>query len=155
MIIIFGTRFYGKTLEVPGVSFVKTKFFHIWYLPLIPVESWLVLEEKGDELRGVEIPMNGTSVLAGWRITAGIAALAFGLITVFNASDQLSVIVLGLLAAAMGVMALFWRPSPRATLEQSLALANGAAQKHPELAELLRNAYYEAAQVRAYQPQPQ
>ncbi len=78
MIFIYGTRFYGK-VRACGSSFIGTKFFHIWFLPLIPVGSHVVLEESGDGFRGIPTGLHGKSVLAGylrvWGPVAVVAAL--------------------------------------------------------------------------------
>jgi hypothetical protein len=39
MIIVWGSRLYGKVDAVPGLFHVATRFGHIWYLPLIPMGS--------------------------------------------------------------------------------------------------------------------
>lgn len=66
MIFIFGNRLFGKVDEVPGLGHVATKYFHIDYLPLFPTESWFVLEQNGNQWRGVRIPLSAKSVLIGW-----------------------------------------------------------------------------------------
>jgi hypothetical protein len=51
VIIIWGSRLYGKTDEVPGLVQVATRFGHFDYLPLIPMGSHLIFEETGDGRR--------------------------------------------------------------------------------------------------------
>lgn len=70
MVIIWGSKLYGKTDVVPGLFHVATKFGHLWYIPLIPTSSFLVLSEDGDGWRGLDIPMSGKSVLLAWLRTA-------------------------------------------------------------------------------------
>jgi hypothetical protein len=65
MILIWGSTFYGKTDEVPGLYYVTTRFGHLWYLPLIPLGSYLILAGSDDK-QGVEIPFSGKSMLLGW-----------------------------------------------------------------------------------------
>jgi hypothetical protein len=80
MIYVFGTRSYGYVHRVPGLGYVITQFGHFNYVPLFPTKSFFVLEgsESGDEFRGVELPMSGKSVLAGYiRVWGGLAALVF------------------------------------------------------------------------------
>ena len=68
MIIIWGSKLFGKTDEVPELFHVATKFGHLWYIPLIPLGSHLVLEESDEGWRGLELPMSGKSVrLATFR----------------------------------------------------------------------------------------
>ena len=47
MVIVYGTRFYGK-VRACGRSFIGTQFFHIYYVPLIPIGTHLILEENGN-----------------------------------------------------------------------------------------------------------
>jgi len=75
MIIIWGARLYGKTDEVPGMFHVATKFGHLWYIPLIPLGSHIVLEQTGKGWRGVPVPLSGKSILAAWLRGSGIAGM--------------------------------------------------------------------------------
>ena len=83
--IIWGTRFYGAVDRVRGAFYVATKFGHLWFIPLIPTESWLVFEgtETGNGFRGVPIPLSGKSVLCGWLraacVIGGPIAILLGL----------------------------------------------------------------------------
>jgi hypothetical protein len=82
--IRYGTRLSGKVDSFAG-SYVATKFFHIWYVPLIPLSSWLVLGNDS----GIAIPMDWRSVLAGYaRGIGSIAAFmfAFSLLRFFTYS---------------------------------------------------------------------
>ena len=47
MVILYGTRFYGKIYIVPGLFYVATKFFYLYYIPLIPFGSVIVFENSG------------------------------------------------------------------------------------------------------------
>jgi hypothetical protein len=51
--IVWGTRMMGKVDAVPGVGHVATKFFYLQYVPLIPVETYLVFREVGEQIHGV------------------------------------------------------------------------------------------------------
>mmetsp|Transcript_28337 Transcript_28337/g.47022 ORF Transcript_28337/g.47022 Transcript_28337/m.47022 type:complete len:258 (+) Transcript_28337:161-934(+) len=42
--IYVGTLSLGRTDQIPGLFLVKTTFFHIDFIPLVPIESHLVLE---------------------------------------------------------------------------------------------------------------
>ena len=65
--LVFGTQFYGKVDRVPGLFYVVTRFGHLWFIPLFPVESYLILDLPGETgKRGKGIPMSGKSVLHGW-----------------------------------------------------------------------------------------
>lgn len=79
MFIVFGTRLYGKVDEVPGLFHVATNFFHVWYLPLIPVGSVVVLDKRGGAFRGAKIDLSVKSVLVAWaRLWLFVAAIFAG-----------------------------------------------------------------------------
>lgn len=70
MILVWGSRLYGKVDEVPGVFYVATKFGHLWYLPLIPLGSHVVFREHEDGWDGLPISMSTKSVLVAWTRAA-------------------------------------------------------------------------------------
>jgi len=66
MVIVWGQRMYGRIDKIAG-SFVATRFFHIYYVPLIPLSSWLVLEDHGEgNFLGTQVPLQLRSVMAAW-----------------------------------------------------------------------------------------
>jgi hypothetical protein len=77
MVIIWGTTQAGKVDEVPGGMFhVVTRFGHVYYIPLIPTASYLVLEKTADGgFNGAPIPLSFKSILAGWLRGGSIAAM--------------------------------------------------------------------------------
>ncbi|HEX2689000.1 MAG TPA: hypothetical protein VHN14_20400 [Kofleriaceae bacterium] len=81
MIVIYGTRFYGQ-VDSYGGQRQLTKFFHIYYVPLIPVETLWVTRELDQGYSGHAVQMSGKSVLAGyarvWGPVAAIGAIAAG-----------------------------------------------------------------------------
>src|SRR3954466_4220447 len=78
--IIFGSRLTGKVDEVPGLFHVATRFGHVYYLPLFPLQSYIVLGRDGRRFRGVPIPLNTKSVLLAWA--RGLPSLAAVVATV-------------------------------------------------------------------------
>lgn len=74
-----GTSLYGKVDQVPGLFHVATRFWHLNYIPLVPVESLIVFDKKSfvkieNEIRAVHspdilIPLNLRSVLFAWLRT--------------------------------------------------------------------------------------
>ena len=74
MVIISGVRFAGKVDAVPKVGHVATRFFHLYYVPLIPVGTFLVTDERDDEFSGLPLPWSFKSILVGWLRTAGFVA---------------------------------------------------------------------------------
>src|SRR4051794_6499134 len=77
MIIVYGTRFYGK-VKACGSSFLGTQFVHIWYVPLIPVGTHLVLGESGNgNFRSIKTEFSFKSMMAGYlRVWGPIGVLA-------------------------------------------------------------------------------
>jgi hypothetical protein len=65
MTFIFGTRRFGKVDHVPGLFYVVTSFHHLWFFPLIPVESYVIVEGTGGR-RGLPIALCLKSVLIAW-----------------------------------------------------------------------------------------
>jgi hypothetical protein len=68
---------------------VVTRFGHLYYIPLIPTGSFVVLEKTADGgFRGAEIPLSGKSILAGWlragSVVAMIVAAVFFLVTLLD-----------------------------------------------------------------------
>ena len=68
---VFGTRFFGQADRVPGLFCIRTKFFHVNFVPLFPIASYLIFEEKGRSgTRGVELKkLRWNSVLLAWLRT--------------------------------------------------------------------------------------
>jgi hypothetical protein len=87
MIYIFGTRCYGKCDKVPNLFYVATQFFHINFVPLFPVRSYLILagSESGGQFRGMQIGMSARSVLYGYLRAGSIVGMIVGLIWLFVA----------------------------------------------------------------------
>jgi uncharacterized membrane protein len=75
MIVIYGTKFYGE-VDRHGGQRQLTKFFHIYYVPLVPVSTLWVTREVEGGYSGHAVKMSGRSVLAGYtRVWAPIAAI--------------------------------------------------------------------------------
>lgn len=81
MIVIYGTRFYG-TVKAHGGQHQLTKFFHVYYLPIVPVGTIWVTREDDGHYRGHDVRMSGKSVVAGyarvWGPLAVVGAIAAG-----------------------------------------------------------------------------
>jgi hypothetical protein len=131
MYLVFGTSKYGKTDHLPGLFHVMTEFFHVYYVPLVPLRSAVHMDNAG-EAPGTPISMSGKSVLVTYlRGLVGVAAFLSTLIflgtmfNVFNPRKHPHVIEnrwLFLAAAVVGwfLVALSYRwtkPSPVRALE--------------------------------------
>lgn len=79
MVIIYGRRAYGRVFGHQG-EFAQTRFFHLYYLPLVPESSFWVTHQEGDSVRGFEIATCRESVIAAylrwWGPILALAALA-------------------------------------------------------------------------------
>ena len=68
---------------MPSLFHVTTRFGHLWYLPLIPLGSFLLIEGNTDaegNPRGIEIPFSFKSFLLGWlRAGTLIGAIILGI----------------------------------------------------------------------------
>ncbi len=73
MLLIYGKRLYGKVApfrdeEGNELLHVATFFYHLYFIPLIPAKSFVVISgsQDGDGFKGSEISLNGRSVLAAY-----------------------------------------------------------------------------------------
>ena len=88
MILIWGNQLYGRVDRVPGLFSVATKFFHLYYLPLIPFESWVIIHgtETADGFQGRKISLSGKSILLAWMragaVVCSIGAAIWGFVAV-------------------------------------------------------------------------
>lgn len=108
MFIVWGQRMYGRVDRFAG-SYVATRFFHIYYLPLIPLSSWLVLEDQGKgNFLGLQVPMQARSVLVAWSRVVSIVLLLASLPAFLDMRMQAgSVAVAALSTIATAAAALF------------------------------------------------
>jgi hypothetical protein len=66
MLIIFGSKQYGRVDEVRGLFHVTSAFVHVFYVPLIPFGSRLIHESQSGGYRHVPIRLRLKSVALGW-----------------------------------------------------------------------------------------
>uniref|UniRef100_A0A7R9Z3L7 Uncharacterized protein n=1 Tax=Pseudictyota dubia TaxID=2749911 RepID=A0A7R9Z3L7_9STRA len=137
--IIFGTRFFGDTDAVPGLFYVSTKFFHVDFIPLFPIASYIVLRRRVLSVQGVEIPLSLKSIAIAWlrflAVAGAAASLIWLMVSVADDSDDHKVIDVILptsifLAAVIAAsLALFHKSLRNASYERATELASklGAA----------------------------
>lgn len=110
MFVIYGKRLFGRTDQVPGRFHVATRFFHVWYFPFFPLDSWCVVDPKAgltaDSAAGdsIKLPsLRWRSVLLAWAralmvptfwILAVVAAAGIG-------TEDWATAAAGLLAVAL------------------------------------------------------
>jgi hypothetical protein len=67
--IHFGTVLFGKVDEVPGLFYVKTQFFHLNFLPLFPMNSFVIhaaTETSEGQFSGRSLGYNWRSIMAAY-----------------------------------------------------------------------------------------
>jgi len=65
--IVWGRKPCGHTDEVPGLYHVSTWFWHLGFLPVVPLDSRVVTQETAKEgPAGIPIRLHWRSVLLGW-----------------------------------------------------------------------------------------
>ena len=75
MIVIYGTRFYGEVNSYGGQRQL-TKFFHMYWVPLVPVSTLWVTRDVDDGYSGHAVAMSARSIVAGYaRVWGPIAAI--------------------------------------------------------------------------------
>ena len=101
MVIVYGTRFYGK-VRACGQSYLATQFFHLYYVPLIPIGTQLILEQNANgTYKGMKTAFSVRSMLAAylrvWGPIACILAVCFAMSALDGVGDD------GLAMAVVGV----------------------------------------------------
>lgn len=109
---VHGEHMYGYVDRVPGLCHVATQFFHINFVPLFPLGTYLILEGANPQQgpQGKRIPMSAKSVLLGYFrgwvglgaiVLFGYCAIQAGTILLDGQPDGLirGLVIAGLLAA--------------------------------------------------------
>jgi hypothetical protein len=118
MIIIWGSRMAGKCDHVPNLFYVRTQFFHVWWIPFIPYQSYIILHgsEVGSTFKGRATSFSFKSALFGWLRTGAVFGGVAGLVSlVLNGmvwidkrdADHLAVALFSLAVLAGSVM-VYW-----------------------------------------------
>lgn len=78
--VIWGTGFYGRVDRVPGLFVVATRFLYLEFVPLFPLESWVILEgtQRGENFSGVKLRLNLKSILVAWLRTILVVGMGVG-----------------------------------------------------------------------------
>jgi hypothetical protein len=146
MLIVFGQKRYGKVDHVPGLFYVVTEFFHFYYVPLIPLKSYVMFDVSAGAppLQGTPISMNFKSVFMGWIRAILVCGFVFGLlvggteVVHYWENNQKTPVDAFLIPSAVAALSsfLYWLTTrlTRASFERALALADqiGLASEHVE-----------------------
>jgi hypothetical protein len=118
MFIHFGQHNYGKVDVVPDLCYVTTSFFHINFVPLIPLGSWIVVvgTEKGEAFQGKKIGLSLKSILTAWLRTGlsivAIGSAVFGVVLTIDYFDRgrraTETAVVGIWGVAVGAAVALW-----------------------------------------------
>ena len=102
--IIYGRRAYGRVHQHEG-EYAHTVFAHVDFVPLFPIGSFWVTEERGGERFGFPIKLNGRSVLATYlRVWGPLIATA-----VLATTHSLTPTIIGIALAALSLWSWTWR----------------------------------------------
>jgi hypothetical protein len=111
---------------------VVTRFGHLYYIPLIPTGSFVVLEKNADGgFSGAEIPLSGKSLLAGWLRGGSVVAMIGAVIgTIITLTDKKAgpfawalPVVIGVTAAMVLVLTYKLKFFTTASYERAVELA--------------------------------
>ncbi len=120
--IRIGTVFTG-TVDQVGEESIQTKFFMIG-VPLIPMESFFVLRDRGNGVDGFPIPLNGKSVLLAYlRWGAFIAAIIGGIFAMVTPSYRrgpADFVIAGIALVAWAVLTFLVGKPTKASLARRL-----------------------------------
>lgn len=85
--IIYGKKLYGKVDHGENQLHIATMFFHIWFIPLFPLGSFIVFENGGKfrDFQGVKTRLNFKSVLVTYlRLILVVAGIPFTFVGVMG-----------------------------------------------------------------------
>jgi hypothetical protein len=138
MVFIWGSRLFGKIDQVGPNVHVATKFWHLYYIPLIPRESWVVTEKTDDGWRGFRLKsLHWKSVLVGWLRAACVLGALFCLHSVLAttgaADDNLRWAIVGTFGVACFAALVASYKLTRANEEQIVALGRLSGMSDDEI----------------------
>lgn len=107
MIIVYGTRCYGRADVIEGLGHVTSRFVHIMFVPLIPIGTIFLMD--GD--RGINLPFSFKAAVSGWlragAILTGLGMLAGAVANFGDGEIILGVACFVIAALAFGAFPLF------------------------------------------------
>lgn len=103
MLFVWGSRAYGAVKKVGAVQ-VKTRFGHLWYLPLFPMTSFYVSDDDkfALELKGLDWRSVAMAYVRVWAPVVAIGA-AFGMVAA-NKHDSFDLTGLALVVLGLALM---------------------------------------------------
>src|SRR5689334_9403375 len=80
----YGADSFGMCDVVPGLFYIQTQFFHVCFVPLIPLQTQLVIRKPGIGTCIYQIPFCIKSILFAWIRTASFFGIC---IAAWNTAD--------------------------------------------------------------------
>jgi hypothetical protein len=142
MLFVFGLRLYGRVDAVPGQFHVATEFYHVQFLPVVPMQTWLITSQDGSGWQGVKIPLCRKSVAVAWaRGVSALATVVAGIWALAEAGgrtggDWQAPAALTLVAALVFAATKFSHAINRAICERACELARLAGYRERAVAEI-------------------
>jgi hypothetical protein len=133
--LIVGKKFYGKVDHVPGLFFVATLFWYVQLIPLLPLGSYLILDEKvkdDKDYRCFYVGYSLKSILLGWGriglLSVAVVCSIMAVVRLNSLRGQTPNIHGALMAGGVAVASWFllwatYRLWSKASVEQSVAWA--------------------------------
>lgn len=145
MVLIFGETKYGKVDRIPGLFHVVSSFFHLYYVPIIPMGTFVMIEGTKDV--GRKIGFSGKSILIAYLRAYGflgaLITTCIPIVTFLEASQKRAAWdvpweMIGIAVVCWIVFALTYRIS-RPSLPRALELAQELGIPLDTLAEHFAN----------------
>lgn len=130
--MILGTFRYGRVDQVPGRFYVATQFLHFCFVPLIPLQSYVIKGEELEKFQGIPIPMSLKSVFMTWGRTILFLYVATTLWKTWTGGFTESQLMWMGGATALFVASLFYLP--RASFNRAVQLGLAAGIPPQEIA---------------------
>jgi hypothetical protein len=132
--VIWGDRLMGRCDTIPGIGHVATKFFHLQFIPLIPLESYLVLQPGRASCPEIPIPLCKKSVLVAYSragfVIGGFICSLVGFLMLCNPrphlTASLTLFAVGPIAALLFLASYFFRPFAHASYERARLIVKQA-----------------------------
>ena len=142
--ILAGKRLYGPHDHVPGLGHVRTLFVHIWWIPLLPMGTYLVLGEDTDA-PAVKLPFSFKALAFAYaRVGLFLVGLACALLVLPLLADVFDSLsgsgsLEHFLEYSLYVEHLLILLGPGLTIPAYIGLGRWMRQASPERAEELRS----------------
>jgi hypothetical protein len=133
--VVYGTRYYGRVDVVPFYLAVETKFWHLFWIPLVPLESWIIASdpEGRDPVRNVPTQLSWKSIGFTWLRILLSVLLVVAAINVLNVllgpapfQEPLTIFMSAALVGSLYFLRSGFRVWTLASKERAVQLANRA-----------------------------